>query len=162
MSRRVAIAIVSLAVTIAVAAPAFAGETQPTLAELESEVYCPTCKSLLSLSNAPIAQRMRQFIREEIAAGSTKSEIKDELVAQFGEAVLAAPPKEGFNLLAWVLPFVGIVLAGGAIAFLVVRWTRAGRDRGPGPPGDPAANGRQTLDPELERRLDEELARFDR
>jgi cytochrome c-type biogenesis protein CcmH/NrfF len=161
VSRRVALALAALTAVLAVATPALASESQPTLAELESEVYCPTCKSLLSLSNAPIAQRMRQFIREEIAAGATKSEIKDALVAQFGEAVLAAPPKEGFNLLVWVLPFVGIVLAGGAIAFLVVRWTRSGRDRQPGPPGDPAVNGRRTLDPELERRLDEELARFD-
>jgi len=162
MSRRALIAIAVLALTLGVATPSLASEAQPTLAELENEVYCPTCKSLLALSNAPIAQRMRQFISREIAAGATKSEIKDALVDQFGEAVLAAPPKEGFNLLAWVLPFVGIVFAGGVIAFLVVRWTRAGRGGGPGPPGDPAANGRpETLDPELERRLDEELARYD-
>jgi cytochrome c-type biogenesis protein CcmH len=81
-------------------------------------------------------------------------------VAQFGEAVLAAPPKKGFNLLAWVLPLVGIVVAGGAIAFLAVRWTRSGRRSGQ-TAGDPASNGRRALDPELERRLDEELARFD-
>lgn len=162
MSRRALIAIAVLALALGVATPSLASETQPTLAELENEVYCPTCKSLLALSNAPIAQRMRQFISREIAAGATKSEIKDALVDQFGEAVLAAPPKEGFNLLAWVLPFVGIVFAGGVIAFLVVRWTRAGRGGEPGPPGDPAANGRpETLDPELERRLDEELARYD-
>lgn len=162
MSRRAVIVIVALAVALGAATPSLASETRPTLAELENEVYCPTCKSLLSLSNAPIAQRMRQFISQQIAAGATESEIKAALVDQFGEAVLAAPPKEGFNLLAWVLPFVGIVLAGGVIAFLVVRWTRAGRGGGAGPPGDPAANGRPgALDPELERRLDEELARFD-
>jgi cytochrome c-type biogenesis protein CcmH len=161
VTRRLLIVLATLAAVLAIASPALGSETQPTLAELENEVYCPTCKSLLSLSNAPIAQRMRQFIREEIAAGATKSEIKDALVDQFGEAVLAAPPKEGFGLLVWVLPLVGIVLAGGAIAFLVVRWTRASRDREVTTSVDPASNGRQTLDPELERRLDEELARFD-
>jgi cytochrome c-type biogenesis protein CcmH len=159
--RRLAVALVVVASVLALVPAAVASEERPTLAELENEVYCPTCKSLLSLSNAPIAQRMRQFIREEVAAGATKSEIKDALVDQFGEAVLAAPPKEGFNLLVWVPPLVGIAIAGAAIAFLVVRWTRAGRIRGPAPPGDPDANGRRTLDPELERRLDEELARYD-
>jgi cytochrome c-type biogenesis protein CcmH len=161
MTRRLVVALLAIAGVLAVVSPALGSEEEPTLAELENEVYCPTCKSLLSLSNAPIAQRMRQFIREEIAAGATKSEIKDALVDQFGEAVLAAPPKKGFNLLVWVLPLVGIVLAGSVIAFLVVRWTRASREREAVPSGDPESNGRQTLDPELERRLDEELARFD-
>ncbi len=143
------------------AAPAVASEQQPTLAELENEIYCPTCKTLLALSNAPIAQRMRQFINERIAAGATKAEIKDALVAQFGEAVLAAPPKRGFNLLAWVLPFVGIGLAGAAVAFLAYRWTRGGRGRAQETAGTGALNGHRRLDPELERRLDEELARYD-
>lgn len=161
MTRRLVVALVAVASALALASPGLASEARPTLAELENEVYCPTCKTLLSISNAPVAERMRQFIRQEIAAGATKSEIEDALVDQFGEAVLAAPPKNGFNLLAWVLPLAGIVLAGAAIAFLAWRWTRAGRDRGASPPGDPVSNGRQTLDPELERRLDEELARFD-
>ena len=65
--RRVAVVLVALAVALGAAVPALASDAHPTLAELESEVYCPTCKSLLSLSNAPIAQRMRQFIRSEIA-----------------------------------------------------------------------------------------------
>ena len=38
-----------------------------------------------------------------------KSEIKDQLVAQFGKGVLAAPEQEGFDLLAWVLPLVGLL-----------------------------------------------------
>lgn len=161
MTRRLVLTLVAVAAVLALVTPARASEERPTLAELESEVYCPTCKSLLSLSNAPIAQRMRQFISEQIAAGATKSEIKDLLVDQFGEAVLAAPPKEGFNLLAWVLPLFGIVVAGGAIAFLAVRWTRSSRERVSPVPVDPSSNGRRAIDPELERRLDEELARYD-
>ena len=56
---------------------------------------------------------MRTFIRARIAAGDTKSEIKRKLVDDFGEQVLASPPKRGFNLLAWVLPPVLVVAAGG-------------------------------------------------
>jgi cytochrome c-type biogenesis protein CcmH len=137
-------------------APAAASEQSPTLPELERELICPTCHETLAASTSPIAERMRVFIRARIAAGDTKSEIKDKLVDQFGESVLAAPPKSGFNLLAWVLPLAGIVLAAGVVGFLAYRWSRSRKEE-PGPSG----NGRLSLDPELERRLDEELARYD-
>jgi cytochrome c-type biogenesis protein CcmH len=146
---------------LVLAAPAFASEAQPTLAELENEVICPTCHTTLALSNSPIANRMRIFIDDRIAAGDTKSEIKDKLVAEFGEGVIAAPPKSGFNLLAWVLPFAGIAIAGAVLALLALRWTRSSRGRAAPAPGDPTLNGHRGLDPDLERRLDEELARFD-
>ena len=60
------------------AAPALASERHPTLGELEGEVMCPTCKTTLDQSSAPIADRIRQFISARIAAGDTKSEIKRE------------------------------------------------------------------------------------
>jgi len=146
-----------LVVALAVVAPAAASEQSPTLPELERELICPTCHETLAASTSPIADRMRVFIRARIAAGDTKSEIKDKLVDQFGESVLAAPPKSGFNLLAWLLPLVGIVLAAGAVRFLAYRWSRSRKAEEPAP----SANGRFSLDPELERRLDEELARYD-
>ncbi len=155
MTRRL---LAALVVGLAVAAPAAASEQNPTLPELERELICPTCHESLAASSSPIADRMRTFIRARIAAGDTKSEIKAELVDQFGEAVLAAPPKSGFNLLAWVLPLVGIALAAGIVGVLAYRWSRT--RKAPAPP-DPSANGRYHLDPELERRVDEELARYD-
>ena len=100
----------TLVLALAAAAPAAASEQHPTLPELERELICPTCHETLAASTSPIADRMRSFIRQRIAAGDTESEIKSKLVAQFGESVLAAPPKSGFNLLAWLLPLVGIVL----------------------------------------------------
>jgi cytochrome c-type biogenesis protein CcmH len=139
---------------LGLAAPALASERHPTLGELEGEVMCPTCKTTLDQSSAPIADRIRQFISARIAAGDTKSEIKQKLVDQFGPAVLAEPSKHGFNLLAWVLPFVGIGLGAAALGILAWRWTRS-RESAAAPAGAP-------VDPELERRVDEELARFDR
>lgn len=152
----------ALVVALAVVAPAAASEQNPTLPELERELICPTCHELLAASTSPIAERMRAFIRARIAAGDTKSEIKAKLVDQFGESVLAAPPKRGFNLLAWVLPLAGIVVAAGVVGYLAYRWSRGrrGEEEADEPP-DPSANGRFSLDPELERRLDEELARYD-
>jgi cytochrome c-type biogenesis protein CcmH len=147
-----------LVVALAVVAPAAASEQKPTLPELERELICPTCHETLAASNSPIAERMRAFIRARIAAGDTKSEIKAQLVDQFGESVLAAPPKSGFNLLAWVLPLAGIVIAAAVVGLLAYRWSRGRKGE---EAGEPSPNGRFSLDPELERRLDEELARYD-
>ena len=134
------------------------GEEKPTLAELEAELTCPTCNGPLALSNAPVADRIRAFVRERIAAGDTESEIKEKLVESFGESVLAAPPREGFNWLAWVLPLAGGAVAVIVLAIAVRRW--AGSRAEEPAPADPSRNGRP-LDPDIERRVDEELARFD-
>jgi cytochrome c-type biogenesis protein CcmH len=148
----------ALLVALAAAGAAAATEEHPTLPELERELICPTCHESLAVSSSPIADRMRSFIRARIAAGDTKSEIKDQLVDQFGESVLAAPPRRGFNLLAWLLPLVGLAAGAVVLGLLARRWSRTRS----GPiPVDPSGNGRAGLDPELERRLDEELARFD-
>jgi cytochrome c-type biogenesis protein CcmH len=144
--------------TLLLPALASASERRPTLAELERELMCPTCKQVLELSHAPVADRIRAFVTARIAAGDTKGEIKSKLVSQFGEAVLASPPTRGFNLLAWLLPLVGVGAVGGVIGGLAWRWTRLGREAVLG-----ASTAREhASDPALERRLDEELARLDR
>ena len=123
---------------------------------------CPTCETTLAESNAPVADRIRAFVRQRIAAGDTEGEIKDKLVAQFGPEVLAAPPAEGFDLLAWALPLGGLLVGAAALALLAWRWTRGQPERdGPVPAPASGQNGRATLEPELERRLDQELARLD-
>ena len=109
---------------VALAALLLASEADPTQAELEGELVCPTCKTTLDQSEAPVAQRMKSFIARRIAAGDSKGEIKDQLVAQFGKGVLAAPEREGFDLIAWVLPLAGLAAGGLALTFLLWRWTR--------------------------------------
>ena len=143
-------------IALVLAAPAGASEQRPTAAELESELVCPVCETTLDTSNAPVALRMKAYIRERIAAGDTKSEIKAALVDQFGPAVLAEPPKKGFELIAWVLPLAGLVLGVVVVGLLAWRWshTRKAED-------ESAADAAEPLDPALERRLDDELARFE-
>jgi cytochrome c-type biogenesis protein CcmH len=133
---------------LALAAPALAAGP-PTLSDIEDEVVCPTCRTTLDMSNAPVAERMRVFIRARIAAGDSKAEIKARLVDEFGEGVLAAPPKRGFDLLAWVLPLAGIAGAAVVVGIAARRWARSRRE------------AEEPIDPELERRVDEALARFD-
>jgi cytochrome c-type biogenesis protein CcmH len=143
----------ALVAFFAVATTASASESAPTLAELETEVICPTCHTTLDQSSSPIAARMRTFIRARIAAGDTKSEIKAALVDEFGESVLASPPRKGFNLLAWVLPPAALVLGAAVLGILAVRWSR-GR-------GVDEETPTPALSPDVERRIDDELARFD-
>jgi cytochrome c-type biogenesis protein CcmH len=144
--------LVALAALLLCAGPAFASEQHPTQGELEGEVICPTCHTTLDQSSAPIALRMKAFIARRIAAGDTRSEIEDKLIGTFGPSVVARPATHGFDLLAWLLPLAGVL--GGAIVLGVAAWHWS-RARAPATPV--AA----PLDPDLERRVDEELARFD-
>lgn len=123
----------------------------PRAADLEAELVCPVCETTLDQSNAPIAEKMKAFIRARIAAGDSEEQIKDALVAQFGTGVLAKPPGGGFGLLAWLLPLAAVLVGAVVVAFLIRSWSRR---REPPPPAD-------KLDPKLERLVDEELARFD-
>jgi cytochrome c-type biogenesis protein CcmH len=128
-----------------------ASERHPTLSELEGEVMCPVCGTTLDQSNSPAAEQIKRVIARRIAAGDTKSEIKARLVANYGDSILAAPPRRGFGLLAWWLPIVGIVVAAVVVGIGAWRWSRACE-----PAPQPAE-----LDPALERRLDDELRRFE-
>ena len=120
--------LLALVLALSVVPSALASEQRPTQAELEGELVCLTCKTTLDQSNAPIATRMKQFVRSRIAAGDTKSEIKEQLVAQFGKGVLAAPEQKGFDLIAWVLPIVGLLAGAGVLTMLAWRWTRRPED----------------------------------
>ena len=146
-----------LALTLA--APAAASEQHPSLAELEGQLMCPICEGeTLAQSSSPAAQRIKVEIQRRIAAGDTRSEIKRKLVSEWGTRILAAPPRHGFDLLAWLLPIVGVLGGAAVLGVLAWRWTR---ERDPEPaPQRWSLNG-HPLGPDEERRLDEELARFD-
>jgi cytochrome c-type biogenesis protein CcmH len=128
-------------------------DRHPSLAELEGEVMCPVCGTTLDQSDAPAARQIQRFIKRRIAAGDSKRQIKDALVANYGESILASPPRHGFGLLAWWVPLGGIILAAALLGWGIWRWSHA---------REPAAAGAGApLDPALDRRLDDELKRFD-
>ncbi len=141
----------ALLTALALAAPAWAG-SRPSTAAIETELVCPVCHETLDQSTAPIALEMKSEIRRRIAQGWTKKQIMDEMVRNFGPQVLSTPAKSGFDLLAWVLPIGGAILGVAALAAGAVYWSRTA---GPAPA---VASG---LDADTERRIDEELARFD-
>jgi cytochrome c-type biogenesis protein CcmH len=136
--------------------PALAAAPQTSLPDVEDEVMCPICGTLLELAESPQAQRQRVLVRRLIAEGRTKAEVKDVLVAQYGREVLALPRGSGFDLTAYLVPAIAFLIAAAALAIGVRRWRGAGGPSGPEGPG--AAEGPQGEDAE---RLDADLARYD-
>ena len=146
----------ALAVLLALAllAPTAATAAPPSLTDIEDEVMCLECGTALNVSNSAVADQEREFIAALIAQGKSKQEVKDALVAEYGPRVLAEPSDGGFELTAWLVPLLAGAVALALVALTARRWRRvrpAAADR-----RDPA------LAPDDERRLDAELAAFDR
>jgi cytochrome c-type biogenesis protein CcmH len=90
------------------------------------ELWCPLCNGV-RLDNCELQAcvQMREVIAQKLEAGESKEQIKAYFVQQYGDVVLGAPAREGFDLLVWVLPiFIGVVGLGW-LAFFV----RAGLQR---------------------------------
>jgi cytochrome c-type biogenesis protein CcmH len=151
--RAVRAALAALA-ALALLAPAAAAVERASLSEIEKQVMCPVCGTLLQLAESPQAQREKVFISRLIKEGKTEAQIKDALVAEYGDEVLALPKGSGFNLSAYLVPIIAFVVAAVALAFGVLRWRRAGGDDGSaGPTAGPSG--------EDSERLDADLARYD-
>lgn len=142
-------------IAFAALAPAAVAEQRASLIEIEKQVMCPVCGTLLQLAESPQALREKAFIRRLIAAGKSESQIKDALVAEYGDEVLALPRGSGFSLSAYVVPIVALLVAAVALAIGVMRWRRAGS--GKGEKGAPSVGPRG----EDADRLDADLARYD-
>jgi cytochrome c-type biogenesis protein CcmH len=129
---------------------------QTSLSDVEDEVMCPICGTLLELADSPQARRQKVYIAKLIAAGRTKAEIEDALVAQYGPAVLALPEGSGFNLTAYLVPAIALVVAIVALALGVRRWRRDGS-------GSPGSKPRDPLGPQGDdaRRLEADIDRYD-
>jgi cytochrome c-type biogenesis protein CcmH len=118
---------------------------------------CVACGVPLDIAESPQATQERGYIRQLVAEGKTKQEIKDELVAQYGDRVLAMPKDDGFGLAAYLVPIAIVLIALGAGLFFVPKWRRK---RGDGD-GDADDQGRPSLTDADARRLEEDLARYE-
>ncbi len=124
-----------------------------SVSEVARELRCPTCNQPLDVSHAPAAEDMKRFIAARIDEGWEKQQIIDALVADFGPDVLATPPKSGFNLVAWVVPAIVLLLGLIAVPFITRAWASRRRTAGADPPPE--------LSDEDAARVDEELRRTD-
>lgn len=145
-------AVAALLALAALAPAAASAAEQATLPDIEDEVMCPICGTTLELSDSPQAERERELIRSLIAQGMSKDEIKDALVAEYGEDVLAVPDSEGFDLTAWVIPALGIGLGVAGVGLAIARLARR---------RDEDSNGGPAIDPGEAARLDRDMSSYD-
>ena len=154
--RRSAMTLLAIAsLLLAMPLAAAAQEGPPTLPDIEDELMCPTCGFSLALSESPQANQIRDLIRELIDQGLSKDEIKDALVAEYGPEVLASPETSGFDLAAWVVPGLAILIAAGALSIGVRRWRVNRIESGPG-----AGDAAEPPDPSDDERLAADLDRY--
>ena len=156
MSARRAITLLLAGAALAAPATAAAAAPQTSLSEISGEVMCPVCGTLLELAESPQAQREKVFVERLVDEGKSKQQIKDTLVAEYGDEGLALPQGSGFSLSAYVVPIVAFVVAAIALALGILKWRRSAGTPPEG--GAPAAAGPS---PEDSERLDADLARYD-
>ncbi len=91
-----------------------------------SESYaCPVCDGeSVADSNAAVAASIRQLISDEITAGTSEIEIRNQLIDAYGVEVLLNPPAEGISALVWVLPVMFVVLGAVGVAGAITRNNR--------------------------------------
>jgi cytochrome c-type biogenesis protein CcmH len=153
--RRSAVLIALALGLLALASPASAATPKTTVNDVEDEVMCPICGTLLELADSPQARRQKVYVAKLVAAGRSKAEIKDALVAQYGASVLALPEASGFDLTAYLVPVLALLVAIAVLAYSISRWRRDG-DRGS--PGGAATSPPRGDDAE---RLEADLSRYD-
>ena len=86
---------------------------------LAEELYCPVCENVpLDVCPTKACAQWRELIREKIALGWSDEQIKSFFAEQYGNQVLAAPPRSGLNWVIYLLPI--IIIAAGALAVIRV------------------------------------------
>ncbi len=152
MSRRVVTAVGALSLTALLAllasGAAAAAVSEDAVHEVAAQLRCVVCQSL-SVADSPseTAHQMKDIIREHLAAGETPEQVRAYFVEKYGTWILLSPPRQGFNLLVWVVPFAGLGLGLVLVLIVVRRWSRR-----------PAAPAAPPLDPAMRARIRREMA----
>lgn len=106
------------------------GPTDDEVNAVAKQLYCPVCENIpLDACGTVACEQWRGIIRDQLADGWTEDQIKDYFVGQYGDRVLAEPPRTGFNWLIYIVPLV-IFLIGGFLFFRgFQKWRSTGMDR---------------------------------
>lgn len=148
------------ALLLAVAAPAAAQEPRASLPDIEDEVMCVECGTVLNISTSQVADDQREFIQTRIDRGHSKEEIKAALVEEFGPDVLAMPDRRGFNLAVYLVPAVLGILGLVGVVLAARSWRRRRQPDSAHPARED--HPETQLEPDQQQRLAAELAAFDR
>ena len=132
------------------------GVTANDVNEVAQRLYCPLCSGIrLDACELKACIQMKEVIALKLSEGESFEQIRDYFVEQYGPQVLGEPPRQGFNLLAWTLPVIVLVLAG------VFFWRKTrGLVQRPAVPPVVAATPADGDEDDYERKLEEELTKY--
>ena len=153
-----AITALILALTLAPAGvgAAMSPQDRTSYIQVVDDVMCVVCHEPLAVAQSPEAFQERDYIRQLIAQGKTRAQIEDDLVTQYGPAVLARPPAHGVNVLIYIVPPLVLILGLATLAVFVPRWRRRARQS----EADQPERSTAALDPVDAQRLNDDLGRF--
>jgi len=102
-----------------------ASDLEAQVREIAAQLRCPVCQGL-SVGDSPseLASEMRTLVRQQLQQDKTPAEVLDYFAQRYGEWILLAPPKHGFNLVIWVLPFVLLPIGAAVVYLRARRWVR--------------------------------------
>jgi len=122
------LALVALLTIVFLLMPAYAMAADPKVDDIAKELMCQCgCTMVVATCDCGTAEQMRNEIAAKLGEGQTKDQILAYYVGLYGEKVLAAPTKQGFNLTAWVTPFIAIAAAAGVVVLILGAWVARGR-----------------------------------
>ena len=149
----------SIAITILVLVGGLSSAFGVTASSIEDSLMSPGCNYRFTVTNCPssLGYEMKLEIRKMVDAGNTREQIVSHFVTQYGERVLAAPPKRGFNILAWTLPFIGLGLGMVGIGIVIYSWSRREMAGGEGETTTPITEDED----EYAKRLQKEIEEYD-
>ena len=124
--------------------------SEETVRDVAAQLRCVVCQNL-SVADSPseMAAQMRAIVRERLEAGETREQVREYFVARYGEWILLAPRRSGFNLLVWGFPLAAAAV-GFAVALLLRLWTRRRRVAAAPAAVDPAMRERIRRELEIE------------
>lgn len=139
------------------------GPTDDEVNAVAKQLYCPVCENIpLDACGTQACEQWRGIIRDRLAEGWTEDQIKAYFVAQYGDRVLAEPPREGFNWAVYIVPIV--IFVGGGILFYrgfkqwrssVPQRDQRREEKKPVPPEKPSEEDLRRVEEELMRRAKE-------
>jgi len=133
-------------------------EQEAVARRVEGELIAPCCwTQTVSVHDSEAAQQIKMQIRVMLQQGKDQQQIVDSFVGQYGEKILAAPRASGFNWLAYLLPFTGMVGAAAILIVAVRRWRGGPAAEAVTVSAAPSPSAPSALD----ERLRQDLERFD-
>ena len=156
MRQRIIAALAAVVFSLLYLTPALA--EGPTFDSIASQLVCQCgCNSVLNNcvhGECMMRDKMSTQLTQYLQRGQSQEAILTAFVGEYGEKVLAAPTKQGFNLTAWITPFAALAAGVGVIYLVVMAWVRRGHQ--------PVPVAINEEDDEYRRRVDEELKGFPR